>query len=163
MMQAWRWICVAVCLSFLAAGMCAGAAEQRVRARSFPAETRLVRDGRADVLIVHGQVHRRSAELLQARLRELCGVELPLMLDTDATAGALWTLREEIQRRNLIVLGDINTNRAVLALYAKFLAAATGRFPGPGRYVLRHLAEPFVPRKTALVIGASDLAGLELG
>jgi len=86
-----------------------------------------------------------------------------MMLDTEATGGERWTLREDVQRRNLIVLGDINTNRAMLALYAKFLAAATGRFPGPGCYVLRHLAEPFTPEHTALVIGASDRLGLERG
>ena len=86
-----------------------------------------------------------------------------MMLDTEATGGKRWTLREDVQRRNLVVLGDINTNRAMLALYAKFLAAATGRFPGPGHYVLRHLAEPFTPEHTALVIGASDLPGLERG
>ncbi|MBT7165909.1 MAG: hypothetical protein HN904_24220, partial [Victivallales bacterium] len=139
------------------------AAEPRVRARAFPTETRLVREGKPNVLIVHGEAHRKQAEQLRAQLRRVCGMELPLMLDTEATAGALWTLRDEVQRQNLIVLGDINTNRAVLALYAKFLAAATGRFPGPGRYVLRHLAEPFVPGKTAVVVGASDGEGLRLG
>ena len=157
------WLCVAVLLCHLIAGTCWAATAARVRARPFPTETRLVRNGRADVLIVYGDAHREAAARLQAQLRDLCGVEPPMMLDTDATAGRLWTLRDEVGCRNLIVLGDINTNRGVLALYAKFLAAATGRFPGPGRYVVRHLAEPFVPSKTAVVIGASDAAGLELG
>ncbi|MBT3380606.1 MAG: hypothetical protein HN742_39720 [Lentisphaerae bacterium] len=139
------------------------AAGPRVHARPFPTETRLVRNGRTDVLILHGAAHADLAKKLQSQLRELCGIELPLMLDTDATAGRRWTLRDDVEQRNLIVLGDINTNRGVLALYAKFLAAATGAYPGPGRYILRHLAEPFVPGRTALVIGASDPVGLKHG
>ena len=158
-----RWIYAAAFVSCLVGDLSPAAAETRVLARPFPTETRLVRDGQADVLIVHGDAHRTLARRLRVQLRELCGVELPLMLDTEATGGRRWTLRGDVQRRNLIVLGDINTNRGVLALYAKFLAAATGRFPRPGRYVLRHLAEPFTPGHTALVIGASGLPGLECG
>ncbi|MBN1671249.1 MAG: hypothetical protein JXR37_09465 [Kiritimatiellae bacterium] len=156
---------VAAWATLLLIGLCAAAqpAAPRVRERPFPTETAFVRAGKPNVLIIHGKETDREAQALRGQLQALCGVDFPLMLDTEATGGKRWTLREEVKRQNLLVLGNINNNRAVLALYAQFLAAANGRFPGPGRYVIRHLAEPFVPERTAILVGASDGAGLQAG
>ncbi|MBN1671250.1 MAG: hypothetical protein JXR37_09470 [Kiritimatiellae bacterium] len=141
----------------------AQSASRRILERPFPAETALVANGKANVLIIHGRETAAEAEALSRQLGALGRADFPLMLDTEATGGKLWTLRADVRQRNLLVIGNINNNRAVLALYAQFLAAANGRFPGPGRYVIRHLAEPFSPCRTAILVGASDAKGLAAG
>jgi len=62
-------------------------------------------------------------------------------------------------------LGNLNNNRMIERLYFNKYLAIDGLFPGPGRYVLQTVHEPYNGPlgKNVVVIGASDAAGLAAG
>jgi len=67
--------------------------------------------------------------------------------------------------RHLLLLGDSATSRAVAALQASdlLLQVVDEKYPGPGRALISFAWSPFAVEKNAILIGATDLAGLTAG
>jgi hypothetical protein len=65
----------------------------------------------------------------------------------------------------LILLGDSETSQLVAALQASELLVqvADARYPGPGKALLSFAWSPFALGKNAILIGASDVAGIAAG
>jgi len=72
-------------------------------------------------------------------------------------------LRPEVAAANHILLGDINSNRALLPYYVDLLDFSDAYMPGPGGYVIRSVPEGTGFGGDCLVVGASDDAGLDAG
>jgi hypothetical protein len=66
---------------------------------------------------------------------------------------------------HLILLGDSETSELVAALQASelLLQVADARYPGPGKALLNFAWSPFALGKNAILIGASDVAGIAAG
>ncbi|MBM4045951.1 MAG: LamG domain-containing protein, partial [Planctomycetes bacterium] len=123
----------------------------------------LVKDGQPNMTIVYGQPHQNAARKLRDELAGILGVALPMAEDAQVLAAKSWRLADEWARRNLLLVGNIHTNRALLPLYAQVLTAASAGYPGPGRYELRVLFSPLRRGADMIVIGASDAAGVDAG
>ena len=65
--------------------------------------------------------------------------------------------------RDLIVLGNLATSRAVEHLYLNYYTYEDRYYPGGGGWVLRPLVDPLGTGANILVVGASDEAGLQVG
>jgi hypothetical protein len=72
-------------------------------------------------------------------------------------------LRAELMGRPVIVLGNINTNRAVLPFYARFQSFADADYPGSGAYAIRTAYRPWGTAVNAVIIEATDDEGLTAG
>jgi len=72
-------------------------------------------------------------------------------------------LRAELTGQPVIVLGSINTNRAMLPFYARFQCFADADYPGPGAYAIRTAYRPWGTAVNAVIIEATDDAGLAAG
>ncbi len=135
----------------------AGAAEAppiEVRPRDLRLETMLIREGRPAAAIVIPDVpsFREQAARINAALAPH-GVELPVELDQG---------RRDIRSldRNLIILGDRDSNLALKKLYYLHYTLLDARFPGPGGSDLRSLHDPFGDGFNIITVGAMDSAGL---
>lgn len=138
-----------------------------VRSRShayLSKETSAKRFGLGGATIVYGGDRAWAAEALQTSLESRLGdLALRLASDDQVVEPGNWRLREEWLCKPLILVGNVVSNRAMLALFAHFLAGANARYPGEGRYVLRTVFDPFRRGTDMLVLGASDDAGLKAG
>jgi len=67
--------------------------------------------------------------------------------------------------RHLILLGDSTTSELVAALQASELLTevADDKYPGPGKALVSFAWSPFGLEKNAIVVGASDPAGIKAG
>ncbi len=72
-------------------------------------------------------------------------------------------LRDQLMKQPVVVLGNINTNRALLPFYARFRCFADADYPGPGAYTIRTAYRPWGTKINAVLVGASDDAGLSAG
>lgn len=119
-------------------------------------ETELVSQGRPMAVIVApaSGVHRVAAERLGAATEQLAGVRLRIV-DENAPQAALPLAT------NLILLGNRSTNPAIARLYDRYFTLVDLRWPGPGGYDLRTVHNPFGNARNAIVVGASDRAGLD--
>ena len=83
-----------------------------------------------------------------------------IILDTDLVS-PLWELDlEAIAGRNLIALGNINTNRLLAMLYGETYVIADSIFPGPDGYIIRTVHDPWAAGINVLVLAGSDAAGV---
>jgi hypothetical protein len=71
--------------------------------------------------------------------------------------GLQW--RAEVLSSTVVVSGGIHSNRALLPLYAHYLAFADASWPGRDGYVIRTCARPFAPGTAAVALEASSAAG----
>ncbi len=104
--------------------------------RLYP-NTTLAEAGKATSVIVRPREARYAglAEQVQAGLRELSGAKVPVVTD------------EEVDGRppkaNLILLGNLNTNRAVFRLYGYNYTPADDLYPGRGGYLVQTIHDPW--------------------
>jgi len=63
---------------------------------------------------------------------------------------------------NVILLGNVFNNPAMLLLYSREFTPVDAICPGDGGYLLQTVADPFGNGHGAIVVGASDNAGLKL-
>ena len=104
--------------------------------------------------------YRTIAERLADAVRQRCGATLELIPDTDLLPQRDSRLADDDRRRPLILLGNLNTNRAVAPLYARYLCATDATYPGIGGYEVRTLVNPYGTRANGLLLGGSDLDGV---
>jgi hypothetical protein len=66
---------------------------------------------------------------------------------------------------HLVLLGDGSTNEVIAILEASEILPriVDARYPGPGKALVEFAWSPFRVGKNAIVVGASDAAGLALG
>ena len=127
----------------------------------YPA-TEIATEGHARAAVVCPQ----SAELrtiaagLSERIAELSGAELELLSDTSVVDEAGRIDHEAMAGRNLIALGNANTNRLLAALFGAGYTAETSVYPGPDGYVVRTVHDPFATGINVLVLAGSDPAGV---
>jgi hypothetical protein len=65
------------------------------------------------------------------------------------------------RQRPLLVLGNLNTNRVLLPLYADYLCSTDATFPGADGYDLRTLVNPYGTGANLILAGGSSLRGVE--
>jgi len=118
---------------------------------------------RAPAAIVFGVGLDQDAATLAAASREASGTAPEVLPAADVMQPDTWRLAEPWLNRNLILLGNIVNNEAIFALYSRYLAGVNAAYPGPGRYVLRTLHQPFRRGVDMLVIGGSDQPGVTAG
>ena len=120
------------------------------RARPLRRGLRLAETGTVAIVSAEGGegLAERIKSSLQAR-----GWEAPIVAHEQVN------LAEE--ERDLIILGNLATSRAVEHLYRQSYTCEDLYFPGAGGYVLRPLIDPLGTGANFLVVGASDEAGLE--
>ncbi len=118
-------------------------------------QTVLVRNGEAQASIVmptdtSGQ---QAARHLQEELRAKTGCTVPLIGDIEAW-DTLWG------KQNLIVVGNLMTNKVFAMLYCLHYACADGAWPGPDGYEVRTICDARALGQNILVLGGSDAAGV---
>lgn len=90
------------------------------------------------------------------------GAEVLIVAPDEALDSPLaW--REELLARTVILVGGIHTNRALLPLYARYLAFGDAAWPGAGAFVVRTIARPFGAGTAAITVEATDDAGASAG
>ena len=117
-------------------------------------DTVLVEHGRAASAIVTPSDDRyvAVAEAIRRSVRDVSGAELPV-IDHNAAA--------RTPRRNLILLGNLNSNRAVFRLYGYSYTPADDHFPGAGGHLLHTIHDPWGNGRNAVGLFGSDLSGVE--
>jgi hypothetical protein len=88
---------------------------------------------------------------------------IPCVKGTEVVIERCKGLKPEYLDRNLILLGNVNNNEAIIPLYAKFLSWADAAYPGNGGCALRTIRNPYGTLKNNILIAASDFAGLQKG
>lgn len=116
-------------------------------------QTRLVAKGKPTAIILHpDSVAGRSAgERIATAIRDRTGVPIPARPGTPA---------DRILDQNAILLGNVDTNPALLLHYARYMTPADAICPGPGGSLVHSIHDPFGRGANAIVAGASDDPGL---
>ena len=116
-------------------------------------QTRLVTAGNPSATIVAPAAQRPEAERLQATVKRLTGVDLPVVTPDDPAAAMPFS-------GNLILLGNRSTNAALSYLYDRYYTLLDLKYPGPAGHVVRSLHNPFGNGFNAVLVGGSDAAGV---
>lgn len=101
------------------------------------------------------------AETLARAIERLTGRAPDLAADRALMPERRTPLPVEWRHRELILLGNLNTNRALTPLYANFVVSTDATYPGGDGYDLRTLVNPFGTGRNALLVGGSSLRGTE--
>ena len=115
--------------------------------------TALVKCGEPTCLIVRpeGGAYTALAEEVQGKLRELSGAKVPVVTDTDVA---------EVPQDNLILLGNVNSNRVVFRLYGYNYTPADDLYPGRGGYLVQTIHDPWGNGRNAVGLFGSDVDGV---
>lgn len=119
--------------------------------------------GKPVATIAYGAQTKDAAAKLQNELQVARKPRFPMVSHEVVVQKDKFDYREPWRQRALILVGNVDDNRAFLALYARFLVGVNSGYPGPGRYVVRTLIEPLHAGADMLVVGGSDGVGLEAG
>ena len=128
----------------------------------YPA-TEIAIEGRARAAIVcpESEELRGIASALSARIAELSGARLELLTDTSVVSEDWQIDHQALAGRNLVALGNCNTNRLLAVLWGDGYVRADSIYPGLGGYVIRTVHDPFANGVNVLVLAGSDVAGTE--
>ena len=96
-------------------------------------------------------------------MRRACGSAAEILPDRAVMDDNDWRWRNEVRRRPMILIGNINTNRALLEPYANSLSGADGYYPGGEGFALRTICNPSGNGVNVLAIEASTLGGARRG
>jgi len=156
--QTWPVLLAAPVL--LLAGSLAGRAAQAAepappitKLKPMHLETALVRDGQPTAAVVvpaDGRYDALAGAIVQD-VKRTTGAVLPLVRDADVALPF---------DQNLVILGNRSTNRVIEQLYNFYYTYLDLKYPGPGGYVVRSLHDPFATGHNAILVGASDDAGM---
>jgi hypothetical protein len=116
-----------------------------------------------DVAIIHpaGAEWRVLAEKISAALIARGAAAPELAADTDLMPARSTPLPASYRARPLIFLGSLNTNRALMPLYADYLCSTDATYPGGDGFDLRTLVNPYGTHTNALLAGGSSFRGVE--
>ena len=119
-------------------------------------ETAFVAGGVSTIsIVVPGSgIYDQAAGDIAHTIGGLAGVEPTTVRDDAREAGIPL-------RGHVIVLGNRSTNKLLEALYNRFYTLLDLRYPGPGGCVVRTLHNPFGNGHNAILVGGSDLKGVE--
>ncbi len=134
--------------------------------RSLDREIVLVRAGQCHAAIVYPGRHADPAytllaERLSALIEKVTGSSPEMIPDNQLIPDRRVSLPEPYRSRPLILLGDLNTNRLVSPCYAGYYCATDALYPGGDGYDLRTLVNPFGGGANLLLVGGSNLVGVE--
>ncbi|MBN1284474.1 MAG: hypothetical protein JXB47_03670 [Anaerolineae bacterium] len=118
--------------------------------------------GLCEVVILHPE-HPEYADLaaaLASVIAQRCGAPPEVLTDRDAMPSIGTPLPDRYRRRSLILLGDLNTNRALIPLYANYYCATDGTYPGGDGYELRTIVNPYGAGHNVILAGGSTLNGV---
>jgi hypothetical protein len=120
--------------------------------------TPIARDGKplATICAPSRKGWRAIGEALQDAIEQRTGVELPLTDDGEALMDTAQTI---------IAIGNLNNNFILERLHWNKYLVADSLTPGPGKFVLRTVHQPFnfEPTVNVLTVEASDAAGAQAG
>ncbi|MGQ9673188.1 MAG: hypothetical protein ACUVV5_08645 [Candidatus Aminicenantales bacterium] len=102
--------------------------------------------------IIASEPHQMSAQFLQRELATVAGGEIPIIDDEHLTD-------EQMSRFDLILLGDLNTNRLTARLYFNNYAFVDAVFPGPGGHFIKTVVDPFGTGRSMILAAGSDAEG----
>jgi hypothetical protein len=102
--------------------------------------------------IIASEKNRASAVSLQRDLAAFVGGEIPIIGDARLTD-------EQMNRHDLILLGDLNTNRLTARLYLNNYAFVDALFPGPGGHLIKTVVDPFGRGRSMILVAGSDTEG----
>ena len=131
--------------------------------RTVQTDTALAREGRASAVIVSPAMepYASLAERLRDGIERFSGVRLECFTDTQLLPERYSRLPDAYRNRPLVLLGNINTNRALVPLYARYFCATDATYPGPGGYEVRSLVNPYGTRVNSVLLGGSAADGVE--
>ncbi|NOZ20944.1 MAG: hypothetical protein GXP25_07615 [Planctomycetes bacterium] len=89
------------------------------------------------------EAYRGLAERVAGAVKKATGVPLPVLTDKAATTEWCGAIKPEYRRRPLVVLGDINANRATFPIYSLYLCECDANYPGKGGRVVRTVFAPY--------------------
>jgi hypothetical protein len=122
--------------------------------------TTLVEAGQPSAVIIRPEDAAFDAPVqhLVDGVRDKSGAVLPVATDAEARED-LPAAIESMAGSHTILIGSINSNRAMLPLYSHAWCYADSVFPGAGGYELRVVQDPWGAGKNVVVIGAADAEG----
>ncbi len=124
-------------------------------------ETPLVSGGAPMATIVYPEADGRGlAEKIQSAIREKTGVPLPIISDREATEKDWPMLKPSLQDKNLILIGNLEVNRAFWPAYNRFRAAADGYYPGGDGFVVRTAVNVFANGRNQILLAGSSAKGI---
>ncbi len=127
-------------------------------------DLQLVRNGQSLATIIYPHddpAYQQLARVIASSIAKF-GQDQPRMLtDWDVIPDRRTPLPDEYRHQPLILLGNLNTNRVIAPLYARFYCADDAVYPGGNGYDLRTLVNPFGTGVNGLLLGGSTLEGVE--
>ncbi len=104
--------------------------------------------------------YRRLAESIAAALTARGAAAPELATDLALMPARSTPLPAAYRARPLILLGCLNTNRALLPLYADYLCSTDATYPGGDGYDLRTIVNPYGTGANVILAGGSSLRGV---
>ncbi|MHB8997620.1 MAG: thioredoxin family protein [Armatimonadota bacterium] len=116
----------------------------------------LVSEGKPACSIVAPARYEVAAKALQSAIERRCGVKVPIIADSDASAVTPFV-------GNLIILGNRSTSKISSELYDRYYSLMDLKYPGPKGYAVRSLHNPYGNGFSAVLVGGSDDEGVAAG
>ncbi|MBN1672335.1 MAG: hypothetical protein JXR37_14945 [Kiritimatiellae bacterium] len=148
-------IIIVLCLRLAIVALNAEPAPTLPRLKDMHLETRLVENGRpASIIVVpNTPEYTALARELQAALRQIGGVTIPIRDDTAVTDA-------DLRRFHVIVPGNLMSNKLCARLYGTYLVQIDAGRPGKGGHLLQTVHNPFAFGRNAICLGGSDFDGV---
>lgn len=109
---------------------------------------------RAAIVAPAGARYAAAVRTVQAAIKQHAGLTLPVHSDADVTT------RELLEQKNVIVLGNMASNRFIEQLYREYYTLTDLYYPGQGGYEVRTLHDPYGTGHNVIFLGSSDDAGV---
>jgi outer membrane protein assembly factor BamB len=151
-----RFVLAAVLL--LAVAIAWPVVANEVSPRPLQRDTVLAEGGESRTMVVAHLDDARIAQVAR-EIAEAIGHETEV-IDETSVLGLDEGLAPELERQNLVLVGNAWNNRAIFRLYIRELALCDDRYPGPGGWIVRTVCSPWTAGSNAVIVGASDPDGL---
>ena len=151
-------VSVAVMTVLLWAALTTAEAQDRPieKLKTLATKTILVQDGQpqASIVMPTDPAGQAAARILQQQIGAKTGCTLPLLGDDEAWETA-WG------KQNLIVVGNLMTNKVFTMLYCLHYACSDAAWPGEGGYEVRTVCDARGLGQNVVVLGGSDEVGVK--
>lgn len=132
--------------------------------RTVARATPLVHQRRTDCVIVYPSrdpAYAEMAQRLAAAVEDRTQVRPAVMADAAILPRRGMPLPEEYRRRPLVLLGNINVNRLLWPLYARYYCATDVTYPGGDGYDVRTMVNPYGTGANMILAGGSTVRGVQ--